>query len=168
MQHASTSYAVRAEEMAWLRETGIRKLGEHMGVDVEPLFPDIMSEFTADRKRAWMSLREDGDGTPRVKRRRVEEGEDEEVSGESSEEEEDSDDDHDESYTEESSRRRSHRRRKVSVETTSSEPTRRDTPVKRPSPTTSRLQPPFKPTKSLPTSQILRTPDDITTNMDGT
>jgi hypothetical protein len=163
LQHASTPYAVGVEEMAWLRETGIRKLGEHMGVDVEPLFPDIMSESKVDRRRALMSLREEGDEGPRAKRSRVEE--DEEVSEESSEEEEDDDDDYDESYTEESSRRRSHRR-KVSVETTSSEPTRRDTPVKRPSPTISR--PHFKPTNSLPTSQLPRTPDDITTNIDGT
>ena len=154
VQHASRDYALQANEMAWVREKGIRKLGEFLGKDVEALFPDIVSDWVETRKRAWMSIPEEGDRSPGAKRRRMEdedEDEDEEISEESSGDEED-EDYRDESYLEESSRRTSSRQRKVSIKSESSEPASIETQT-----------PPQPTVKFEPTSHL----KELTTNLDG-
>jgi len=103
IEHASTNYAVQVGEMAWLREAGIRKLGEYLGKDVDWLFPNILSNYVETRKRAWMSCY-DGDRVSPVKKRPVidddeDDEEEEERCSESSDDDEDLDY-VDEDYTE--------------------------------------------------------------------
>ena len=159
--------------MAWLREAGIRKLGEYLGKDVDWLFPNILSNYVETRKRAWMSCY-DGDRVSPVKKRPVidddeDDEEEEERCGESSDDDEDLDY-VDEDYTEKSPRRTSARQRKVSFEAVSSKPSPTETPPKRSSPTPPQSEAPrkihFKYEEPLTASQP-RKSRELTTNLDG-